>query len=177
MLEPMTIQGLPDWAKTPYACVERKLAKPEVAWKFDLGFAHFDDKFSRQCESYLGLDETIADQALDQSDFVKLKNKNGLDVTASGDSRSGYFVESSSGNCVVARFSENAVDHFTLSPDGSCEWMHVDRKNTGRSFQLLFQVDPTRLEVESLTSDPRGQGVSERDGAVVVGGAAVRKRS
>ncbi|GMU55585.1 MAG: hypothetical protein AMXMBFR33_47310 [Candidatus Xenobia bacterium] len=173
----MTIQGLPDWAKTSYACVERKLVKPEVAWKFDWNFPHFDNKYSSQCESYLGLDETLADQALDQPDFVKLKNQNGTEVTASGDAKSGYYVEAATEKCVVARFSENAVDHFTLSPDGGCEWMHVDRKNTGRSFQLLFQVDPTRLEVESLTSDPRGQGVSERDGAVVVGGTAVRKRS
>lgn len=173
----MKIQGLPQWAQQPYECFERQLAKPEVGWRFDWNWSHFDDKYSSAFESYLGLDETLADQARDKPGQVELHNKNGTRVTAEGDSKSGYYVEAVAEKVEVARFSDLAVDHVTLTPDGNCEWMHVDRKNQARSFQLLFQVDPSRLEVESLTGPPSTAGVEMRDGAVVVGGSTLRTRN
>lgn len=173
----MNVQGLPRWAESYYQCVERKLAKPGVEWKFDWNFPHFDDKYSGQCESYMGLDETLADQAPEAPGKVVLENVNGTTVTAEGDSKAGYYVEAGDKNCVVARFSEQAVDHLTINPEGSCEWMHVDRKNTGRSYQLLFQVDPTRLEVETLTSNPASSGIEVREGTVRVGASTVRART
>ncbi len=173
----MQIQGIPRWAERAYQCVERQLAKPEVSWKFDWNFPHFDDKYSGLCESYMGLDETLADQAREQPGLVVLQNTNGTRVTASGDSKSGYYVEASDKSLVVAKFSGEAVDHVTIDPEGACEWMHVDRKQPKRSFQLIFEVDPSTLEVESLAKPPLNGGLEVRPGAVVVGGSTVRTRN